>query len=458
MNNKNNSKRVLLINPWIVDFTAYDLWTKPLGILYIASMIKKFTNLEIYFIDCLNRYHPDLDKFGFKNRQRWNGTGNFYWQEIEKPSILKNIPRKLKRYGIPIEIFDAELKSIPIPDLVLVTSFMTYWYPGVQIVIERIRKILRGIPVVLGGIYPTLLKQHASIYSGADMVIAGEGETKILGILEDILSIRYEIPELNSLDNYPYPSFEFLSNKTSLSILTSRACPYKCSYCASSILQKYFRQRSPDNVIKELEYIKSNFQTSHIAFYDDALLFMREEHIKPILKKVIEKKLFFNFHCPNGLSIGEIDLELAKLMKNAGFKTIRLSLETIEEKTIRKTFSLHKSGKFEEAINNLLTAGFKKDEIEVYLIVGLPEQYKKEVEETIKYVARFGAISRLAYFSPIPGTLEWKRMEEKGLVSPKEDPLLHNKILFTYRWSNIAPEDLKTLKMLSRELNLKNTR
>ncbi len=456
MKSPGGKKRLLLVNPWIVDFTAYDLWIKPLGLLYLASIIKRFTGLELYFLDCLNRHHPDLAKFGFKYKERADGTGSLYWEEIEKPDFLKDIPRRLKRYGIPLEIFDAELKNIPTPDLILITSFMTYWYPGVQMVIERLKKLLGNIPVILGGIYPTLLKEHAVKESGADLVVDGEGEDKILGLLEETLSIKYEPPVLNSLDDYPYPSFELLNNRESLALLTSRGCPYRCSYCASFILQRSFRQRKPEEVIKELKYIKTKFNTSHIAFYDDALLFKKEEHIKPILKGIIEQRIKFNFHTPNGLSVGEIDLELANLMKLAGFKTLRLSLETTKRETIERTLSLHKAEGFEEAFNNLLKAGFRRNEIEVYLMVGLPDQEKEEVEESIRYVGGFGAISRLAYFSPIPGTIEWKRMEERGLISLKHDPMLHNKILFPYRWSKIDPQALKDLKDLSRRLNERN--
>jgi len=130
-------KNILLINPWIYDFTAYDFWLKPLGLLYIASILKKHPGFRLHFIDCLDRYHPLFKK---KLRTKPDGRGHFLKEEVPKPAVLKEVPRKFSRYGIPFEIFLHELGRLPSPDLVLITCTMTYWYPGVQIVVELIRK------------------------------------------------------------------------------------------------------------------------------------------------------------------------------------------------------------------------------------------------------------------------------------------------------------------------------
>ena len=93
------SKNLLLVNPWIYDFAAFDLWSKPLGLLYIASFLR-YNNFNINYIDCLDKYGlnqiPKIKKYG---------QGNFYREEIEKPVILKEINRKYARYGIPETIW-----------------------------------------------------------------------------------------------------------------------------------------------------------------------------------------------------------------------------------------------------------------------------------------------------------------------------------------------------------------
>jgi len=443
--------KILLVNPWIVDFTAYDLWMKPLGLLYIASVLKKMDFADLYFLNCLDESHPSIpEKF---KKKRADGTSRFYSVEIEKPEILKSIPKKLKIFGIPFEAFDEELDKIGKIDAVFITSFMTYWYPGVQITIERIRKKFGSVPVVLGGIYPTLLPEHAKKESGADIIVKGEGENQIGKILEEIFSIKLDFENFKDINSYPFPLFSILRDKESLPFLTSRGCPFRCSYCASHLISGKFRERSVENCLEELIYIKNNFETRHIAFYDDALLINPEKRIKPLLRKINEKSLNFQFHTPNGLHINSIDQELAILMRRANFKTIRLSFESVKSDFLKEKRSEHKIGNLKKVIRYFKNAGYKAWELEVYILVGLPFQEIDEVEDSIRYAGDCGVRVRLAYFSPIPKTEEWEKMVENGFLKEDSDPLLQNKILFPFLWSKINYEKLEYLKKIQREVN-----
>lgn len=93
---------VLAVNPWIYDFAAFDLWAKPLGFLYILSLLKK-QGITIDFIDLLDRWHPLLtDNLShYRPKDNIYGCGKFYAEEIPKPEAYSNISRKYKRYGIP---------------------------------------------------------------------------------------------------------------------------------------------------------------------------------------------------------------------------------------------------------------------------------------------------------------------------------------------------------------------
>ena len=166
--------RLLLINPWIYDFAAYDLWAKPLGLLYLAAILRR-NGFTVDFIDCLSTRHSETSG-GLKSergKRRKFGTGNFLRTPIPKPAGLKDIPRTYSRYGIIPEEFKAGLKAIDRPDAVLVTSLMTYWYPGVFEAIRLAKEIFPGVPVILGGIYATLCTDYARERSGADYVLSG---------------------------------------------------------------------------------------------------------------------------------------------------------------------------------------------------------------------------------------------------------------------------------------------
>jgi radical SAM superfamily enzyme YgiQ (UPF0313 family) len=161
---------------------------------------------------------------------------------------------------------------------------------------------------------------------------------------------------------------------------------------------------------------------------------------------LIEKNLHLDFHTPNGLHIREIDFELATLFKRANFRSLFLSQESFEDKILQSTSSKVSEGDLERALSSLEQAGYSRQEINVYLMFGLPEQDASSVKESIRRVQRLGAKPRLAYFSPVPGTEEWKRMVERGDIDKNADPLLHNKLSFPYLWGDFSPQDFWEIK------------
>ncbi len=176
---------ILLVNPWIHDFAAHDHWAKPMGLLYIASYLRR-SGYDIDLLDCLSSSYGLRTQFQAPPLGRkGDGRGSYPREEISRPVELKGIPRKFSRYGFPPGIVEDRLKKLERPDLVLVTSFMTYWYPGVAETIGYIRARWKNVPVVLGGIYATLCPDHAKRNSGADVVIAGDGIAALPSILAD---------------------------------------------------------------------------------------------------------------------------------------------------------------------------------------------------------------------------------------------------------------------------------
>ena len=442
-----SQKDILLINPWIYDFTAYDFWLKPLGLLYIASFLKTEANFRLHFIDCLDRHHHLFKK---ELKTKPDGRGPFLKEEVQKPSALREVPRKYSRYGIPLQFFLYELESLPRPDLVLISCTMTYWYPGVQVAVELVRKTFGGVPVILGGVYPTLMPEHASRTSGADIVVQGPGERRLFSLIREVLGER-SCPErqFESLEEIPWPAFELLRSKDSLPVLTSRGCPFKCSFCASPLLYKSFEQRNISSVVAEIEYDNKKHGVRNFAFYDDALLINKNHHIIPLLKKIVEKRLPLAFHTPNGLHVREITFELASLFKKANFQSLFLSQESLDKKMLAKACPKVSEGDLERALLHLEKAGYRRSEINVYLMIGLPEQDITGIRESILHVRRLGAKPRLTYFSPIPGTRDWENLVKDGYIDRDADPLLQNKLTFPYLWGSVSPQDFEYLKQLS---------
>lgn len=438
-----SGRRLLLINPWIYDFAAYDFWMKPLGLLYVAAVLKAGMDCRLDFIDCLDKTHPGLEK---PLRVKPDGRGPLPKETIAKPAVLKNVPRRYSRYGIPVSLFREALKRVPVPDLVLVTCTMTYWYPGVQAVTELVRERFGGVPIVLGGAYASLLPEHARMHSGADIVAEGPGERKIGEIVRSVLGTAFrEDPGYRSFEDLPSPEFRLLRDRTWLPVMTSRGCPFRCSFCAGRLLFDGFEGRTPASVIGEIEESWKSFGTRHFAFYDDALFIDKERRLIPILEGIAEKELPLSFHAPNGVHIHEIDEAFARLLKRSGVKSLYLSQESADESLIKERTPKVERGDLEKALSCLENAGYSRKDISVYLIAGLPGQEGKSVLDSVRWVKGLGAVPRLSYFSPIPGTPEWETLVDRGILAADADPLLHNKSAFPYLRGGISPEDLQII-------------
>jgi radical SAM superfamily enzyme YgiQ (UPF0313 family) len=291
---------------------------------------------------------------------------------------------------------------------------------------------------------------HAGTATGADIVCQGPGEDQVLGIIREVLGDKITGPGLTGgFGSGLKPSYELLRNRESLPFQTSRGCPYRCAFCAAPVLFEGHIQRPPDSVVEDVVFAVSELGTEHIAFYDDALLVNKENHIVPFLKTIGQKKLPVAFHTPNGLHVREIDTRLAVLMKRANFRSLFLSQESVDERVLEKSCSKTTRRDLERALLSLKEAGFDAAKINVYLMVGLPGQDVQGINDSIRSVRELGARPRLSYFSPVPGTREWKAVIELGLLSEDSDPLLHNKLLFPYLGGNISPEQIGELKALA---------
>ncbi|MCX5895541.1 MAG: radical SAM protein [Proteobacteria bacterium] len=444
---------ILLINPWIYDFAAYDLWVKPLGLLYIASLLRKH-GCGVHLIDCLDPYHPALkQEHRIKQFSRKEtGQGHFFNEEIAKPDALKNIKKKYKRYGIAPSLFDRELSALPRPAAVLITSMMTYWYPGVFEAIRRVKSVYPDVPVILGGVYATICREHARKFSGADSIVSGPGESEVLKILQALTEEKlFPVPDKWDSDTRPFPAYDLITNKKALPILTSTGCPFRCTYCASAYLNPVFKQRDPHQVVDELEFWITHEGTTDFIFYDDALLFNTEQHAIPILKEVIKRKLAVRFHCPNGLHIRYITQPVADLMMESGFKTLRLGFEFADTHLQQKTGGKVSGEEFINAARILKQAGFSSQEAGVYILAGFPGQDSKEARNTIHLVKEHGLKPIMAEYSPIPGTALWEKAVASSPFPLADEPLFHNNTLLPCQSEKFTMEDLNMLKQEARK-------
>ena len=396
---------ILAVNPWIYDFAAFDFWLKPYGFLVILQYLKD-QGVNASFVDCLDEKALAADY----------GRGKYPAVTVDKPKIFAAIPRFYKRYGISRETLQQQLAAKN-PDYILMTSSMTYWYPGVLVAAKILKAAFPGVPIILGGTYATLCKDHALKQGVFDQVFANnelESFFKLLGLPYDRQALYGSLPDYFHF----YPKLDYLV------LRTSWGCPFNCAYCA-------IKQLFPDDFYrlpaeKVIAYV-SNYTAQGIkdlVLYDDAFLY-ENAYAKDLLSEIVRRGWDIRFHTPNALHLRYLDNEIAALLKKSGFINPHFGLETLDpdrqkdwgDKISRETLLA--------GVETLKSAGFKNGEFSVYLLLGYPGQDLARLKEDVDYLHKLGARVSFAEFSPVPGTRMFEQYQDKF-----NEPLTQNNSVF----------------------------
>ncbi len=442
---------IILINPPVYDFTCYNLWEKPLGLLNIAAAFEADPRCRLFFIDCM----PERLS---KKSEYERGAGKLTGSAAAKPECYKSVRRNYHRYGIPIEELKAQLKKIKSAcgisagkTAVLISVMMTYWYAGAFETARTAREIMPEAKICAGGIYARLTPEHAEnsalfdyIETGCDIFNIYKKTLRLLNITP--LDIEEKIGPSVSIR----PAYHLLPElNNSAAICASTGCPFKCSYCASKILYSEYIIKPAKAIIDELVYYKNTLKVSNAAFYDDALLYKKEDHFYIWAELWIRAgggmESGFKLHLPNAVHASMIDDKCAAIMKTAGFLTVRLGYEFYDAGLQKESGGKVSGASIKTAINNLLKAGFTGKEIGIYILFGHPQSRIAEIKNAVDFVIECGAMPHLALFSPIPRTSDGIKIF-KTYPETFYEPLLQNKTVFFELYSNIKYEDYYELK------------
>lgn len=435
---KTDSPRVLGVNPWIYDFAAYNVWSRPAGLLTCLDMLYR-AGCQTALLDLMDKQLSNSDWPEIKN----TGKGHYPKISLPRPSVLRNVPRRFSRYGLHRQkALEALSELYPKPDLVLVTSLMTYWYPGVVAVIRMIREIIPQARICLGGIYATLCFDHA-LESGADLVVSGPLE--LPENWSRVWDLMGKTPPPLPRNAGMIPDTSFYQEPDFSILMCSRGCPFKCPYCASSKLYPDFRQADPLIITS---HIKAEYERGirDFCFYDDALLVNPKNLLYPVLEYIIENDYYIRLHAPNALHIRYLTPKVCALLKKAGLTTVRLGLETSDFKNrcdAKLCFE-----EWQKGVSNLLEAGFVRQDIVVYVLAGMPGQTEKEVEATVRECLKMGLRPELNYYSPIPETPLFEKALEVSKY-PLEEPLFQNNSIWPCVQGGFSWDEQKRWKKMT---------
>ncbi|MDP2168743.1 MAG: radical SAM protein [Thermodesulfovibrionales bacterium] len=320
------------------------------------------------------------------------------------------------------------------PDIVGIGSATPNFHNAVEI--ARLAKA-HGAVVVLGGIHASSLPSHIAGQYGEffDYVVCGEGEFSILELVRELEAGRVPLnvkglsflhegrvittplrPHIENLDSLPYPARELLPQdifrpnlhnqryKRCFTILTSRGCPFRCSFCASrKALGSIYRTHSADYVLGEMEYLKKLYGAEQLVITDDTFTLDRNRLIA-ICEGMIRHNLNLKWFCFS--QVTAVDKDILKLMKRAGCYNIGFGVESASLRILSLMKKPIRPEKCAEVIAAASGLGIKT---QAFFVLGIEESLE-ELRQTVDFAVRLKpTFSFFNMLVPYPGTEEFER-------------------------------------------------
>jgi len=271
--------------------------------------------------------------------------------------------------------------------------------------------------------------------------------------IEDLNRLPIPSWELMPYKNYILPRPQFPDESPFLPVLTSRGCPFSCSYCPyPSVQGSKWRKRSAENVVKELEYIVKDLGINNVLVRDAEFTLNRERVLK-ICEGIINRRLKFFWRCET--RIDTLDENLVTMMAKAGCCGLNLGIESVSEESSRRMGRKVITQKQCREILNLC----RQHNISTFcfFIIGLPGEGKKEILKTIKFARSIDPPQvQFTLATPYPGTLLYQWAEENNFIEERElnhltgyTPVMRNEYLDVKRLNRLYNFALKFVAMRS---------
>lgn len=375
---------------------------------------------------------------------------------IAPPLGIAYMAGVLQENNIDVEILDASAEDMDFkdvekellkrkPDLVALTALT----PTIGRALETAQVVKETLPdsiVVMGGYHPTFNFIETLEDENVDIVIRGEGEYIMLNLvqalenqssLHDVKGIVFEdknskeivvnpeAPLIQDLDELPFPALNLLPMKKyrlldmdthMTTMITTRGCPMQCSFCSSAAMHgKKIRERSVENIVDEIEYLKTNYDIDTIAFMDDTFT-LKKRKVMAICDEILKRNIEIMWGCTS--RVDTLDEKLLKKMKEAGCTTIFIGVESADQQQLDNMCKNTTIAKIENAFK---IAHKLKIRTIASVALGMPGDTKEIMNKTVKFVHKLKpnyAIYSLA--TPYPGTRFYKEAFEKNLIKIKD--------------------------------------
>ncbi len=380
----------------------------------------------------------------------------------------------LNSMGYNCKILNIGLKSLSLSETIRYIKNINPRIVGISILtpttitaVPLAREIKKKMPYIIvgcGGTHvctdPTFIQRYPSF----DFGVKGEGELIMLEILKKLdrsekISGLYDGGYVKDLDSLPFPDYSLIDfeeygnpwdkvgkRKASITIISSRGCPFACTFCCKPESRRYVRYHSAKNIVDEIE---KNYPISHgeYTFGDDAMT-LNQKNAAEVCKGIIERKLKISWTAMTRPDC--LNLELVKLMKKSGCRELFLGVESgdprIRNEVIKKKVSDETIFK---AIKVCRRVGIRSS---IFLMLGFPSEGEKEIERTASYPFISKAdMMGIHLTCPLPGSeLYGQAIKEKIIPVDLIDQFISGKLGKDFScWPKYVPKGL-TLKYLEK--------
>lgn len=447
--------KVLLIQPPVEDFYHTKIRTYPLQLVYLATKIKDICDVSV--ID----FRTNIKSKAIQE-QPFPGLKDYYRTGFRTPFSMFN---KYYRFGVGSEEIKKAISDNK-PDVVAISSLFTAYAAEAQEIAGLAKEVSRTIVTVMGGTHPTVFPEIVLNNPDVDYIVRGEGETPLFRLIQLLESGRKggidEIPGVCFIkeDNIGHisdiyveddidliPDRRFLrpenyriGKKNYTFFLTSRGCPFNCSFCGKPPVP--YRGRSLVSIEKEIEEcINLNIQA--IDFEDDMLTYDKK-FFNSVLDMLKGKGVTLS--AMNGIYAETLNEETLDKMYDAGFRRLNFSLVDISSAVIRKQ-KRHLPAKFLQLLPYLESSPFL---VEIHFIIGLPEQTPEDVIETLIFLMGKRLLPGPSIFYLAPGS----PMFDKNFNGNSEEQLKSMRSSSMTEMNPLFPRDvIYTFMKLTRFIN-----
>ncbi|MEK6726696.1 MAG: radical SAM protein [Deltaproteobacteria bacterium] len=306
--------------------------------------------------------------------------------------------------------------------------------------IEHIHKNNPEIKIAIGGIHSTIMYRQLLKKFPYIIAILGEGEITFAELAEKWFQANADLNEIDgiafykgdtlvttkmrklieNLDDLPFPNHDIFfedGKRTSACLLTTRGCPFSCSFCCLDVIsRKKVRKRSIANIIAEIEMLLSKFPKIKDIWIHDDTFFIDNERVIELCDEVIKRKLKVAFTCSGRMK--PLSEKMIKKLEQANFKKVLLGLESGDEGILKTS---HKMITQTDVVNAFTLFSKSKISILAFLIVGLPGENMKTILKTARLIKRVQKIKYVYYndvsvLAVYPGTEIYEIAKKKGMI------------------------------------------